>query len=474
MKKFTKFLVCLMLCVFGLGLVACDNRTAKEKAFTYPKSGDQIQGNGGLAVKKGKYVYFVNGYKAVSDMTNKNKNDKYTVGSLMLMKLGENGEVVTDENGLVKDDYYITMSKKLCGYEATDLFIHGSYLYFVSPILENETGDKNWAKERVVFYRIKLDKTSKVEEVYRSNVKMDSLEFKYYENGYVLAWEKGKAYYDGSKQDALVRINLSKKKATTISQKVSSVVFADELSDVFYVKNTDDGYDIKRYNVDEPIVTNVQNKPTVKFIAEGKLYLTQSHELDTNYTDLVVLNYAENESNFRMFYSNVGDYEISVTPALESEEVAVVLTKANTINLIETNQVLGDDGAVVSATIEESENVTDIDIIDFTNSSILYHAKTSDSSLIKLVSYTNALDEKVEITELTSTDLIESDYVYFDLNEEENCLYFYQIAGKNGSNYYLHRLKVNNNLGESEEMFGVYDSDDEPEVEEPEEEVEEE
>jgi hypothetical protein len=34
------------------------------------------------------------------------------------------------------------------------------------------------------------------------------------------------------------------------------------------------------------------------------------------------------------------------------------------------------------------------------------------------------------------------------------------------SNYYLHRLKVNNNLGESEEMFGVYESDDEPEIEE--------
>ena len=147
-----------MLCVFGLGLVACDKRTEKEKAFTYPKSSDYVYGNGGLAVRKGGYVYFVNGYKQVSNLENSNKNDKYTVGALMLMKLGENGELVTDEDGLVKDDYYISMSNKLCGYEATNLYIHGDYLYFVSPILENETGDEVWAKERVMFNRIKLDK----------------------------------------------------------------------------------------------------------------------------------------------------------------------------------------------------------------------------------------------------------------------------------------------------------------------------
>ncbi len=476
MKKFTKFIVCLVLCVFGLGLVACgDNRTPEEKAFTYPKAGDQIYGNGGLAVRKGKYVYFVNGYKAVSSLTNSNKNDKYTVGALMLMKLGENGEIVTDENGLLKDDFYITMSDKLCGYEATDLFIHGEYLYFVSPILENESGKAgNWAKERTVFYRIKLDKTSKVEEVYSSNVKLENLEYKYYNNGSVIAWEKGKAYYDGSNENALIKINLSTKKTSTISQKVSSVIFADDINDIFYVKDGDESCEVRRYNVNNPIASNIQNKPTLKFVADGKVYATQTHELDSTYTDLVVLNYAQNETNFRLFFSNVNGYDISVTPTFEEVEVAVVLAKENKIHLVNTNQVLGENGAVISATIEEDASVTDIDIIDYTNSSILYHAKTSDSSLIKLASYTNALVGNVETKQLTSTKLIEEDFIYFDLNEEENCLYFYQIAGKTETNYYLHRLKVNNNLEESEEMFGVYKSNDVPEVEQPEEDVEEE
>ena len=280
MKKFTKILICLMLCVFGLGLAACDNRTPKEKAFTYPSFSTETVGNGGLAVRKGDYVYFVNGYKSVADLKNSNKNNTYTVGSLMLMKLGENGEILTDENGLVKDEYYITMSSRLCGYEATDLFIHGSYLYFVSPILENEKGDEVWAKERVVFYRIKLDKTSKVEEVYRSNVKFDSLEYKYYQSGsnlYILAWEKGSAYYDGSAKDSLIKINATNKTSSIISQKVSSVVFADELNDVFYVYDDKDGYDLKRYGVNDPVANDLSIKPTLTFVSNGKVYATQAN-----------------------------------------------------------------------------------------------------------------------------------------------------------------------------------------------------
>ena len=180
-----------MLCVVSFGLVACDNRTSKEKNFDYPSKNADVVGNGGLAVQKGNYIYFVNGFQSVDDI--KKKDASYTVGSLLLMKLGENGEVVTDEDGLLKDEYYITMSSALCGYEVTNLYVFGDYLYFVTPCLENESGDKTWAKERVIFNRIKLDKAGKVEQVYETGVKYDQLEYEFYEsnnNLYILAWEK--------------------------------------------------------------------------------------------------------------------------------------------------------------------------------------------------------------------------------------------------------------------------------------------
>lgn len=473
MKKFTKILVCLMLCVFGFGLVACDNRTEKEQSFTYPKAADSVMGNGGIAVRKGKYVYFVNGYKSItSDGLTKNK--KYTVGSLMLMKLNANGELVTDENGIVDDDYYITMSNKLCGYEATDLFIHGEYLYFVTPCLENETGDEVWAKERVVFNRIKLDKTSEVEEVYSSNVKYDQLEYKYYASGknlYILAWEKGKAYYDGKAENALVRINATKQTNSKISSDVSSVIFAENLDEIFYVYDDEENYDVKRYNISKnektDYISNLENKVTLKFVGDGKLFATQTHENDTTYTDLVVSNFNASEKMFSLFCSNVSGYTLSIT----LDGAAVVMVKDNVINLIKTDIDYGVGGATVTAKIEETEG-DKINIIDYTNGSILYYT-TGNSSKIKLVSYANSIaGETVEPVELSSAEISEGS-AYFDLNEEENCLYFYKTAGKTAVQQYLHRIKVNNNLGETEEMFGVYDADDVPEVE-VEEEVEEE
>ena len=473
MKKFTKILVCLMLCVFGLGLVACDNRTTKEQNFTYPKSSDHIYGNGGLAVRKGRYVYFVNGYKSITT-EGLSKKTKYNVGSLMLMKLNANGELVTDENGLVDDDYYITMSNKLCGYEVTDLFIHGDYLYFVTPCLENETGDEVWAKERVVFKRIKLDKTGEVEEVYQSNVKYDQLEYKYYEtknNLYILAWEKGKAYYDGSAENRLVRINATKKTKSKISNDVSSVVFAENSNEIFFVYDDEEDYDVKKYDIvsnkKSTYIANLENTVTLKFVGDGKLYATQSHENDSTYTDLVVSNFESGEQIFSLFYSNVKDYDLSIT----LDGSAVVLVKENVISLINTNLAYGVGGATINATIQEAEGVTAIDVVDYTNGCVLYYTTTSDGSSIKLASYSNALDGKVvEPVELTAIDSIEEEYAYFDLNEEENCLYFYKVAGSSATEYYLHRLKVNNNFGETEEMFGVYEKGDEPEVEETEDE----
>ena len=179
MKKFTRILICLLLCVFSLGFVACDKRTEEEKNFTYPSSADVIKGNGGLAVRKGNYIYFVNGYTSITE-NGLTSESTFMQGSLMLARLDSNGNLIKNDNGSIADEHFITMSNALCGYEATDLFIFGDYLYFVSPCKETESGGKVWAKERVVFNRIKLDKTSKVEELYRSGVKVDNLEYKYY------------------------------------------------------------------------------------------------------------------------------------------------------------------------------------------------------------------------------------------------------------------------------------------------------
>ena len=471
MKKFTRILVCLMLCIFTLGIVGCDSRTDKEKAFTYPKYNDEVKGNGGLSVRKGNYIYFVNGYKSVKNLKNENKNDKYTVGSLMLTKLDSNGNIVTEENGQLDDDYYISMCNRLCGYEATDLFIHKDYLYFVSPILEEESGKSGvWAKERTVFYRIKLDKTSKVEEVYRSNVKFDSLEYKYYEtknNLYIVAYEKGNAYYDGNNKNALIRINATTKEVKKTIQNVTSVTFGDDATKVFYVQHDSENevYDVKQFNAlngeSADFINDCETEVTVTMVGKNEVFFTQTHENNKDsITDLMIATFEG--KNLDVFLSDVGSNKLSITP----DGAVVVSVSGNVISLVKIDQDYSNGGATVTTTIQEAEEVTAIEVIDFTNASILYHATTKDNTQIKLVSYSNALKGPVEIDELTSVKVIDSENAYFDLNEEENCLYFYMKAGKNDTEHYLHKIKVNNNHDEKEQMIGVYASDDVPEVEE--------
>ena len=462
MKKFTRILICLMLCVLTFGFVACDTRTEEEKNFTYPSSNDYVYGNGGLAVKKGNYVYFVNGYQSVENISSKRAT--YTVGSLMLMKLGENGEVVTNKEGLVDDDYYITMNNKLCGYEATNLYIHDDYLYFATPCLENESGDETWAKERVVFSRIKLDKTGKVEEVYSADVKYDQLEYQYYEQEdgdlYILVWEKGESYYDDKGSNVLVRVNATNKTSTKISTDVTGVIFAKEADEIFFAKHSssDELYSLKQFNIVENEVTNYYNfeksfEP--KFVANGCVYVTIAHDYGTS-TD-IQMSVIANKSGFETVYSYTDAVELNVTSdgnvlLISSNKISIVTDIDETVDIVD-------------------EDATEINVVDFTNGCILYYNTTSENSNIKLVSYNNALyGGDASIKTLATIAKVEEDYAYFDYNDGENNLYFYQ---KTGENYYLNRIKVNNNLEETFEMFGEYLEGDIPVVEEEVEEEEE-
>ena len=60
-----------MLCVLSFTFVGCDKRTKEEKNFTYPSSSDRVYSNGGLAVRKGNYVYFVNGFQSIENQSDK-------------------------------------------------------------------------------------------------------------------------------------------------------------------------------------------------------------------------------------------------------------------------------------------------------------------------------------------------------------------------------------------------------------------
>jgi hypothetical protein len=296
---------------------------------------------------------------------------------------------------------------------------------------------------------------SKVEEVYSSGVKYGNLEYQYYEqNGglFILAWEKEASYYENNGNNALIRVDAVNKSSSVVEADVTNVVFAENGNEIFFKTNNDDYHFLKQYDIASNAVstyTSFDKTFEPKFVANGRVYITQAHDYGSS-TDVMV-SIISNKSGFETLYSYTDTADLSVTP----DALAVVVIKSNVITLIDSN---GNTKTITD------ENAKTINVIDYTNGCILYYDTTDENSNIKLVSYYNAVTGgDCSIKTLTTISTIEEGYAYFDYNDGENYLYF---INKANANYYLNRIKVNNNLEEKEEMFGVYLQSDIPVVEE--------
>ncbi len=470
LKDFTKILVCLILIVFTLGLAACGR--SNNDNFTYPTSQLETVGNGGMAVRKGDYLYFVNGYISSADM--ETQNASYTVGALMIAKLDQSGNIILNEDDLLDDEYYRIMSDRLCGFEATGLYIFGDYLYFTSPCQENESGDEVWAQNRVDFYRIRLDRSGDVERLYQSEVEHSNLEYEYYYNGsnvYLLVYEKEANLDNSDITNRLLRIDANSKDVQTIDTNVSSVVMSDTNNEfisnayekIFYVQDNsesedaDYAYVLKRYDIVNNNSTDFRTSNddmTALFVTNNYVYITDN----TNSRSIMMRASLSGNSGFeRSGPINTSLYSTLVmTP--EGNCIVGIRSESTAIEFF----IYGDDTA--SCVIEDSEeSVTSVTFIGFANGYVVYY---DNNNAIKMVSYANVMSNSNAevITVATLSDINTS---YFDLDGEY--LYFYKTVG---SHSYLHRLAINNNFDESEEMIGVYLEEDIPEETEESEETE--
>ena len=425
MKNFSKILICLLLCVFSLTLFACkDERTPEEKAFTYPTSADLTTGNGGMAVQKGNYLYYVNGYKSIL-AEGREQGQSYTHGALMLMKLNQDGSVVTDENNLLKDDYYISMSNTLCGFEATSLYIAGDYLYFTTGSEEN-VNDKAvedesvWAKEYIEFYRIKLDKSSKPERIYQVGVKYaesSALDFEYYSNGnnvFIMVYEPGENLADKAKledeklEEDEVRNNYISRISGSgeyklVANKVANFTFGTNSNEVFYTTTEEDeDKTLVQYNVESDTKTNYTtraNSFTIDSVSNNNIYIKENG-------DLFASNIANKTAFERVCYT-ASDYTKIVT-----NNNQVIAIRDNEFNFFGSN-------LQINRTVKDSD-VTSINVIGCVNSCVIYYA--DDNKTIKSFSYVDGEIKTLAVVENLQTK-------YFDL--QEDYLYFYKNVGSN-------------------------------------------
>jgi hypothetical protein len=159
-KKFISLVAVATLFGSTLAMTACGGDYYKEKALSgYTPSATKTEAglsNGGFAVEKGDYIYYINGKE---DYAEKNAYGEVTKGALMRIKKSD----LTAGN-YDKADVVVPMMFSAQNYNS-GIYIYGDYVYYATP-----TSDKNMKGEVtnswIDFKRAKLDGSETMKDYY--------------------------------------------------------------------------------------------------------------------------------------------------------------------------------------------------------------------------------------------------------------------------------------------------------------------
>ncbi|MBQ3494952.1 MAG: hypothetical protein IJA69_06000 [Clostridia bacterium] len=282
MKKLSTLICALLLCV-------CFILSGCSMPLTMPSG--EIKSNGGSAVVVGDYVYYANAYVSASSLkTGDNDEARVEHNSIYRVKT-ENGKTVKDERDNVQN--IEKAIAKIAGFETSNMFAKGDYLYFTSPNAHKSSVEGEEGKDRfdlTTLFRCKLDGTG-LKEILTTQTTAG----KFY-----LAKQGDKdvlfVFDDGKIQQLEIGDKLTEIK--TLVEDVTDTVFPQEfgasLSTLFYTKalpeqQQNDGLTgniLYRYNIEDAKSTAVyqKNKETVTLVAydTNRLYYTRNNDYYSN------------------------------------------------------------------------------------------------------------------------------------------------------------------------------------------------
>lgn len=157
-----------------------------------PDASDDVSGNGSLAVTKGDYLYFVNGYKGVADVADSNHYGNVEQSAIYRVKLDAEGKVTEDtkydEEGEEIFDKTQSLKNleilvpKVAGFEYTKLYIFGDFLYYSTP---NHLRDKSGEimSKYINIYRVRLDRAGENDLMYSSDSENSSVKWSMHQIG---------------------------------------------------------------------------------------------------------------------------------------------------------------------------------------------------------------------------------------------------------------------------------------------------
>ena len=370
-----------------------------------PNADDIVYGNGGLTVQKGDYLYFVNGYIDTSSVGETNKYGDIDQSAIYRVKLtdgkvvetnveyDEDGNRVVDETQEINDVDIVV--PKVAGFEYSDLYIFGDYLYYTTPNNKKDNSG-NVLTSQLQYYRTPLDRSGSNDLLYETISDNSEVSLSMYQIG--------------------------------------DIVYQIILDGETLVVNTIDGEDVTRTTVTEhahsassPVYAN-SNSPINAI--DNYIYFTEPFE-NENITGAVLkaYNLATKETSTVLSQENV-TYEIintngrylyclitdAGTPGFTTKIYAMSIS-ANTDGTFKTNTTL-----VSKQSVGSSANITEYALaasnhgpaIIYTDGTNTYFKKAnSDAGITVLTS--DVVSEIVEVTDqymyyISSSNLYRIDY----------------------------------------------------------------
>lgn len=426
MKKFlTSFAIILLTCV-------CVFTGCKAKGLSdNPDTNANVYGNGNIAVVKGDYLYYTNGYvdDYTSVYTNKKQNDwgKVSYGALYRTKL-VNGEIDKDSDGfLTKTEVVVP---RLVGFENGKFVIIGDYIYYSTPRMR-EDADGKVRNDYIEFNKVKIDGTkNKAFYTVSSQISVDNWNVYEY---------NGKAYLLLVTDNQIKSIDIKSQKTTVLGENVGSWVLPEQnqLDDkyIYFTRSivesdnlSDSGNVIVKADItngeSEAFILKQNATKTIVGHANNMIYYSLAVSNDN--TDLYCsdTSLALNENNMsRLTTGGYSSYYIIEDATL----TVVAIDSSKNVDLWVNNnhqrRILSDGSEITILAVVG----TDIYYID-SDSKIWKKNYASDASAVSLMS-----EDK--------TYLIDS--LKVDITKNKIYLFAQYTAKDESTNYYLNYINLN-------------------------------
>ncbi len=388
MKKLLSLV--LALCI-ALSLVAC---SGNWKSTVTDYSGE-VSSNGGFAVVKGEYVYFING---VESNTADNTFGTPVKGALLRTKVADLGNDNPASEVVIPKLFYSTADEANRGF-----YIYGDYVYYTTPSTEK---DKSGTVQNstLKFARTKLDGTDTTEI---TSIASLTAGYKYVRDG-------EKVYLivnttDSDSNNVLISYDATKKGTVlSTSGTVQNFVFSDDLTKT-YCYYVETAHDDER-DEDE----SFQNIVKFNFNGDEKTTVLEGSDGTQGATFTLI-----KDTGANLFYSKTYvDTTVATTVKYYASKNGA-FTGENNVLLSESTT----NASTVFATTSYYKDVNCIVYFDTTLGFVKYDYANKDDDrtygLTYLVTDKKVLNELSSLTLSSYTD----DYVY--MTDSSN--YYYRI-----------------------------------------------